>query len=193
MRIMLDPMPRQPCEQRPRGKDVGVEDDPTAELKAAMIEASKRVRHPQLPLRDFVADSGDHLVDGYERDDDDESAIPELEREDAHGRRGALLVAADMIIDRCISDLQELDFGEDGIPDSSQAEDSFVFQNFPSRHRRAYTELFFRKVLVCAIKVAQDLVSADGEPAACTTEEILRRCIAEHAIALCDEVGLGPP
>lgn len=49
------------------------------------------------------------------------------------------------------------------------------------------------KVLVSATKVAQDLVSPDAEPAACTAEEIIRRCIAEDAIDLCDEVGIGPP
>jgi hypothetical protein len=68
-----------------------------------------------------------------------------------------------------------------------------VYRAFPKRHRHAYTERFFLNVLVCVIKVAQDLCDSHAGPAACTAEEIIRNVIIKHAIALCELAELDPP
>ena len=44
-----------------------------------------------------------------------------------------------------------------GLPDPEDAEESFVYEWFPERHRGAYDEGFFPKVMVTAVKVAADL------------------------------------
>ncbi|MDQ3786415.1 MAG: hypothetical protein M3422_04125 [Actinomycetota bacterium] len=87
-------------------------------------------------MRNFVAQRVDEF-DDVEDEDFADASVPAEERDDAHARRGALLVAAEMIIDRCITDLQTVDFSNGGVPDPAQAEDTFVFQRFPRRHRRA--------------------------------------------------------
>lgn len=162
-----------------------------AAMSRELATASRRVRHPELPLHVFVAElpSDDDLLD----EDGSEWIVPEHDRQPAHARRGALLVAAEEIIDMCIDDLQYLDFEPDGSPDARQADESFVYRRFPTRHRSAYDEQFFRNVLVCAIKVAQDLADPDGARPACTVEEIVRDAVVEHALALCEHAGVGPP
>lgn len=162
-----------------------------AAMSRELATASRRVRHPELPLHVFVGDlpSDDDLLD----EDGSEWIVPEHDRQPAHARRGALIVAAEEIIDTCIDDLQYLDFEPDGSQDARQADESFVYRRFPPRHRSAYDEQFFRKVLVCAIKVAHDLANPNGARAACTAEEIVRDAVVEHALALCEHAGLGPP
>lgn len=160
-------------------------------LKRELGAASRRVRHPELPLHLFVvalADD-DELLD----EDGSEWVVPEHDREAAHARHGALIAAVEEVIDRCIDDLQYLDFEPDGLPNPDEADDSFVCAYFPERHRAAYNERFFRNVLVCAIKVAQDLGDPHGGRAACTAEEIIRNAVAERALTLCDHAGVGPP
>lgn len=160
-------------------------------LRRELAAASGRVRHPALPLHVFVEDLGsdDDLLD----EEGSVWIVPDRDREPAHGRRGALIAAADQIIDMCIDDLQYLDFETDGLPDPDEADDSFVYSYFPRRHRHAYNERFFRNVLVCAVKVAQDLADPDGGLAACTAEEIVRNAVVERALALCEQAGVGAP
>jgi hypothetical protein len=151
-----------------------------------------KVQHPALSMSYFVADldvlPDDETSSGMDEDD----RIPDEERESARLRRAALLVAALDIVDRCMDDLQLLEF-ENGLPDSDYADESFVYQRFPVRHRGAYDEAFFRKVLVTAVKVAGDLANPDAGYASCTAEEIIRRAIGQDAIDLCDDAGLARP
>jgi hypothetical protein len=115
-------------------------------------------------------------------DTDDETQIPAAELEPARLRRAALMAAAEEIIDRCVDDLQVVEFDDDGrLVDLDEAEDTFVFEAFPPRYRGVYDERFFRKVLVTSVKVAQDLADPHGGPAACTAEEIIRRAIGTVA------------
>jgi hypothetical protein len=108
-------------------------------------------------------------------------------------RRAALVVAAVEIVDRCIDDLQLIEFGDDQRPDAEDAEDSFVYEWFPGRHRKAYDENFFRKVMVTAVQVAADLADLEGGPASCTAEEIVRHAVGVIAGEFCEAVGLGRP
>ena len=107
------------------------------------------------PLAHFVADS-DQLPEDFGGDGCEDLDLPPAALEEARQRRAALVVAATGIIDRGIDDLRELDFGDDGLPDPDQAEESFVFERFPARHRASYDEPFFRNVLVTVVKVAQE-------------------------------------
>jgi hypothetical protein len=142
-----------------------------------------------LELCRFVADADD-LPDLEEIDDDD---VPVDQRGPAKLRRAALLVAAIDVVDRCIEELRFIEFDEDAMPDEDDAEDSFVYEWFPRRHRRYYNEDFFRKVLVTTVQVAADLANPAGGPASCTAEEIVRHAIGEIAMSLCDDASLGPP
>jgi hypothetical protein len=167
-----------------------VADDPRAELIASMVELSNRVRHPNLSLDHFVSDS-------FEFEDDDQekrlAGLPAAEIELAKARRGSVALAADQIIDRCIEDLQEIPFDDEGMPDPELAEESFVYEVFPQRHRRAYNQLFFRKVLVTVVKVAQDIADPHGPAAACTAEEIVRQAVGHAATTVCELVDLEEP
>ncbi|ONI91731.1 hypothetical protein ALI22I_07640 [Saccharothrix sp. ALI-22-I] len=156
-----------------------------------------RVRHPDLWIGAFVAPAwyGDAEIDDSADEKDVEAALPADERERARRRRGTLLVAANRIIDDCISDLTHLGFDDTGLPDADDAEDSVVYRFFPPRHRDAYDEDFFRQVLVTAVKVAHDLADPHGRPAACTAEEVIRDTVLDLARDLCLEADLGamPP
>jgi hypothetical protein len=159
-----------------------VDPDDMTELRSRLAAVADRVRHPNLLLAHFLSREAVYNDDSLIDIDDDESQIPAAELEPARLRRAALLVAAEEIIDRCIDDLQVVEFDEDGrLVDLEEAEDTFVFDAFPSRHRGAYDEQFFRNVLVTAIKVAQDLADPGGGPAACTVEEIVRRAVGAVA------------
>jgi len=110
-----------------------VTDDSLAALKASLVEASKKVRHPRLPLSFFVSSKY------HDTDDDAETplaGVPAAEVEVAHMRRGSVMLAAELIIDQCIQDLQLIRFGDHGLPDPDMAEASFVYEEFPIRHRR---------------------------------------------------------
>jgi hypothetical protein len=162
-------------------------------IRSRLAAVAHRVRHPSLPLVSFAAD----LPDGD--DDEDENRVDEVtdddlsdeERDAARLRRAALLLAAMQVIDQCIDDLRMIDFeaGTSG----DEAEDSFVYEWFPPRHRDAYDEDFFRKVLVSAVRVADDLADPDGDYATCTAEEIIRHALGVIAEELCDAANLGQP
>jgi hypothetical protein len=170
-----------------------VDPDDTTELRSRLATVADRVRHPNLLLARFLSREAVYNDDSLIDIDDDESQIPAAELEPARLRRAALLVAAEEIIDRCIDDLQLVEFDEDGRPaDLDEAEDTFVFEAFPARYRDAYDEQFFRNVLVTAIKVAQDLADPDGGPAACTAEEIIRRAVGTGAEQWWEITDLGP-
>jgi hypothetical protein len=159
--------------------------DSYEQLVRSRLEAAvARVRHPALTLGYFTAGTDG---DRDDHDDGEDDEVPAEERESAALRRAALLVAALDIIDSCIGDLQILDFGEDQLPDEEEAEDSFVYEWFPKRHRSAYDEDFFRKTLVTAVKVANDFANPDGGPAACTAEELIRHAAGVIAGDLCED------
>lgn len=174
--------------------------DEVSELRLLLAAAADRVRHPNLSLANFVSRESAYANNAADRpdaaadsDEDDETTILAEEQEPARLRRAALAVAATEIIDRCIDDLQIVDFDEDGqLADPDDTGETFVAEAFPPRYRHAYDEAFFRRVLVTAIKVAQDLADPHGGPAACTAEEIIRRAIGELAMHLWDITGLGP-
>lgn len=161
----------------------------TQTIRAKLAAVADRVRHPSLPLIYFV--SGEAIVDDAIEDDAD---IPEVEREPARLRRAALALAADEIIERCVADLQTVDFDRNGqVAGSDGAEESFVYEFFPSRFRSSYNERFFRDILVTAVKVAYDLADPNGEEATCTAEEIVRQAIGELATVWWDMSDLGEP
>lgn len=151
--------------------------------------AAGKARHPALGLWNFVAEAG------VLPDDDDlsDESVPDGEREYAEMRRAALVAAATEAVDSCITDLREMSFDHGGRPDADEAPDSFVFRWFPKRHRGAYDEDFFRKVLVIAVQVAADLANPEGGPAACTADEIVRHAVGRMAMELCEKAGLGRP
>jgi len=163
----------------------GSDHDGDSPLRSVLAAAAHRVRHPAAPLAHFVADA-DQLPEDFDGDGDgcEDLDLPPAALEEARQRRAALVVAATGIIDRSIDDLRELDFGDDGLPDPDQAEESFVFERFPARHRAGYDEVFFRNVLVTVVKVAHDLADPHGEPAACTAEEIVRDAVIDEALGL---------
>lgn len=164
-------------------------DDAQAELIAAMIDASDKVKHSALPLDLFLSLDAYDVLD----DADDLSKVSDAELQLAHARRGAVMSAAEQIIDECIDDLQELDFDDDGMPEPDRAEESFVYAEFPERHRSAYNEGFFRRTLVTAVKVTNDLADPDAPPASCTAEEIIVDAIGQRATSLCELGGIPQP
>jgi hypothetical protein len=163
------------------------QDDVTGEVRSRLLAAARKARHPELSLARFVADVSMLPEDGDFADDD----VPPGEREQARLRRAALIVAATDVVDRCIDDLQRIEFGDDQLPDADDAEDSFVYGWFPARHRRTYDEGFFRKVMVTAVQVAADLGSPQGGAASCTAEEIVRHAVGAIAGEICEAAGLG--
>jgi hypothetical protein len=165
--------------------------------RSRLFAAAGKVRHAALVLGNFTTEvaavSGDEDDDELTDDPDADHSVPEEEREPARLRRAALLVAALDIVDWCIDDLQASAFGLNGLPDPENAEGSFVYEWFPERHRGAYDEVFFRKVMVTAVKVAADLADPDGGPACCTAEEIVRHAAGAISGKPCEQAGLGRP
>lgn len=157
--------------------------------RTRLAAAKGKARHPGLALGNFVADLN-VLPDLDEVSDED---VPHAERENAELRRAAMIVAANRVVDWCIDDIELVMFDDKGQADEETAEDSFVYDVFPDRHRRSYDRKFFRKVLVTAVRVADDLADPDGGPAACTAEEIIRHAVSSLAMNLCEEAGLGQP
>lgn len=172
------------------GRTVSLPWDAVADsVRSRLRAAAGKARHPDLALWRFVADM-DVLPDG---DEISEDGVPAGEREPAELRRAALLVAAADVVDRCIDDLQLIEFGDDHRPDADETADSFICEWFPGRHRDAYDEDFFRKVMVTAVQVAADLGDPLGGPASCTAEEIVRHAVGVIAGELCEAAGLGRP
>lgn len=166
-------------------------DDSLVALRSALLAASDKVRHPALSLDYFV--SSDYLDLLGENEDESLHGVPEGEVQAAKIRRGSVMAAAEQVIDQCIEDLKQVTFGHDGFPVSDRAEESFVYEEFPRRHRHAYDQGFYRKVLVTAVKVAQDLADPQGVEAACTAEEIIRAALGHIATGLCELVELDEP
>lgn len=153
-------------------------------VRTALTRAASRVRHADLVLRKFVADPGRELViDGR--------VVPDAV-EPARLRRGAVLVAANEIIERCLDDVGEIAFDHGGLP-VADAMGSFVHEWFPEQHRDFYDREFFRMVLVTAGKVAMDLTDAHAGASACVVEDVIRRAIGFGSVALCAAAGLGRP
>jgi len=169
-------------------------------VRAALARVAHRVRHPDLPLVAFAAEIPDvpdlaALLDSDDEDEEIEITDADLsaeEREAARLRRAALMVAAIQVVDQCIDDLQVIDFGDPALL-ADEAADSFVYEWFPPRHRDAYDETFFRKVLVSAVRVADDLADPGAGHASCTAEEIIRHAIGMIAVELCEVADLGQP
>ena len=108
-------------------------DDVADSVRSGLCAAAGKARHPDLVLWHFAADM-DVLPDD---DDISEDDVPAGEREPAERRRAVLLVAAVDVVDRCIDDLQLIEFGDDQRPDADGAADSFAYEWFPGRHRGA--------------------------------------------------------
>ncbi|QFZ20377.1 hypothetical protein [Saccharothrix syringae] len=72
------------------------------------------------------------------------------------------------IVYECIDDLRRIDFSDAGASGGDEVAESLVHRFLPTRFRHDYDEAFFRKVLVTAVKVAQDLADPVGRAAACT-------------------------
>jgi hypothetical protein len=160
-------------------------------LRDALLAASDKVRHPALSLDYFVSVRClDVVGDG---DDRTLTGVPDVEVQAARIRRGSVIVAAEQVIDQCITDLQQVTFDDEGFPTGERAEESFVYEEFPHRHRHAYNQTFYRKVLVTAIKVAHDLADPQGADAGCTAEEIIRAALGPIATGLCQLVELDEP
>ena len=164
-------------------------DDVAGDVWFKLLAAAGKARHPKLALWRFVADTG--VLPG--QDEISEDDVPGGEREAAELRRAALVVAALDVVDRCVDDLQLTGFVDDQRPEPGEAEDSFVYEWFPGRHRGTYDEGFFRKVMVTAVQVAADLVDPQGGPASCTAEEIVRHAVGGIAGELCEADPLGKP
>jgi len=147
------------------------------------MAVADRVNHPDLPLSLFL-DSDPSATAGNESPDRDD--VPEWsddERRVARLRRGALVVAAHCIID----DLRHIDFAAAAPPAPDETEDSLVYRFFPVRFRHDYHGDFFRKVLVTAVKAAQDLADPRGGAAACTAEAIIRAAVLATTWDVWDE------
>jgi hypothetical protein len=164
--------------------DAWVTEDAVVAFRDALSAASDKVRHPALSLDYFV--STDYLDLLEENDDGSLDGVPDDEVQAARIRRGSAMAAVEQVIDQCIEDLRQVPFDRDGFPVSDRAKESFVYEEFPRRHRRAYNQDFYRKVLVTVIKVAQDLADPQGGEASCTAEEIIISAIGGLATGLCE-------
>lgn len=131
-------------------------------MRSRLLAARGKVRHPDLGLWRFVADA--EVLSDPEGDEWTDGSVPEDERESAELRKASLLVAATDIVDWCIDDIQMIEFADDEWPEDDSVEESFVYAWFPRRHRRAYDEDFFRKVLIIAVQVAAVLADPQGAP-----------------------------
>ncbi|MGM1059418.1 hypothetical protein [Saccharothrix sp. Mg75] len=156
-------------------------------LRRMLTTLSDRVRHPDLPLSLFLDPDSVHAMD----EDVDTSAWSDDALRNARLRRGAVMAAAHRIVDECIDDLHGIGFPGAGAPNAGEAEESFVHRFFPIRSRDGNDEGFFRKALVTAVEVAQDLADPHGGAAACTAEAIIRAALPAITQAMCEEAGVG--
>jgi hypothetical protein len=158
--------------------DAGVE-----ELRRELDVLADRAQHPSLELERFI--------DDY--DEEDEPDQDELTR--ARRRRGAVLYAVNMLTEACLTDQVTLDWDlESGqLTDGSDPTDSFVWEAFPPRFRRAYDAGFFAKVLVTTIKVGYDLARPGAGMPSCVAEEIIIDAVCRTAEQVMDEAKIGRP
>lgn len=167
-------------------------------------ELASRARHPAMALEYFL----DAPVETPETADplnDDISLIaagvsPERIR-DAVLRRAGVMWAANHVIDRCLEDLAQGSWDEDtGLPASDPGgeegdfgDGAFLSEHFPPRFAQHYTRTFLEKILVTAVKVAQDLADPNGDAASCTAEELVRNAICDLAVVAWDLAGVTSP
>lgn len=167
-------------------------------------ELASRARHPAMVLEYFL-DEPIETAETAEPLNDDISLVaagisPERIR-DATLRRAGIVWAANHVIDRCLEDLTRGTWDEhSGVAasdaaddDSGLGEDRFLSEHFPPRFAQHYARGFLAKVLVTAVKVAQDLADPNGDAAACTAEELIRNAICELAAIAWDLAELSPP
>ena len=159
--------------------------DGTEALLAELDRLADRARHPALE------------IDGFTDDDGEEGDI-ELRPEQellVRRRRATVIYAANLVVNECLDDQQRLEWDEDtGLPVvDGDLGDSFVWRFFPPRFRGAYDAVFFRRVLVTAVKVGYDLAREDGGSPACIGEELVINAICQMAERVMDEAGLGRP
>lgn len=157
----------------------------------------------------------DRFFDEYPHTDDDEHPVRDADFEalgvsqerirDARRRWGALIHAANMVVQDCLDDHATQSWIDDEF-DSDEADEglntadlevslmgaSFVARFFPPRFRHAYDEEFFGKVLVTAVKVGYDLVHPEGGEPACIAEEIIINAICQIAVQTAEAAGLEP-
>jgi hypothetical protein len=130
------------------------------------------VRHPVLEIALF-ASAAPEVVDEF-GEAFVELALSELPH--ARLRRGALMVAANLVFDEVLDDLVIMSGGD---PHSRDPEERFVEQYLPSRYRYAYDpELHKLLAAVAAVAaVAYNLASPNGEYPSCTAEELVLSAI----------------
>ena len=147
-----------------------------------------QVRHPALHPALFLA----------AREIDEDGGLPEVDEDAvwaaadgqqrylARVRRGALIAAANLALDRLLGDLTRLQNG-----DRLGGEDLFVDHHLPPRYRARYDRVFHRKLVASAAKVGFELTNPCGGYPACTAEELLLYAVLREWQLLLDVTDLG--
>lgn len=157
-------------------------------FREQMEALADRVRTPLLSDDVFVAADDPDLWD-----DDGELTRPltDQEQSDAQIRRGALMLAAQQVMDWLFDDLADFTF--DTSIGLEAYEESFIHQAFPERFRRAYDDHFARNIVATACKVVAELGSPNGEYAACIADEIVTYLIIKRSYQLMELAGFDDP
>jgi hypothetical protein len=126
-----------------------------------------QVRHPALHPALFLAA---HEIDEDEElleveDDAVWAAVDGQQRYLARVRRGALIAAANVALDRLLGDLTRLENG-----DRLGGEELFVEDHLPPRYRSGYDRAFHLKLVASAAKVGFELTNPYGDYPACTAK-----------------------
>jgi hypothetical protein len=157
-----------------------------SDLAFSFERYADQVRHPALELALFAAHLPDEAIDG---DDDALPDLPDEQVRNARRRRGALLVAANMIFDQVTDDILSMTRADSR---ASASTDRFVDEFFPPRYRHLYDETFHRKLLATVAKVGYDLVNYSAGPPACTAEELVLWAVLQQWQSLLEMSELGP-
>jgi hypothetical protein len=147
-----------------------------------------QVRHPALHPALFLA--------AHEMDEDEElleveddavwAAVDGQQRYLARVRRGALIAAANVALDRLLGDLTRLENG-----DRLGGEELFVEDHLPPRYRSGYDRAFHLKLVASAAKVGFELTNPYGDYPACAAEELLLYAVLREWQLLLDITDLG--
>jgi hypothetical protein len=142
-----------------------------------MATFADRVRTPLLPDEALIGALEDSA---WNEDGNLTRPLTAREQADVQARRGALMLAALVIMDEVFDDLETVGFDPDE-DDPDDLDSTFIYQAFPPRFRAAYDGLFARKVTVSVAKILGDLGSPNSDYPACTAEEIITYTIIQRA------------
>lgn len=145
------------------------------------------VRHPALHPALFLTELDDEGAEVLEVDADAMWAGADARhRHMARVRRGALIAAANVVVDRLLRDLTLLEIGEpfDGV-------ELFVEDHLPPRYRPRYDHRFHGKLVATAAKVSFELTNPHGDHPACTAEELVLYAVLREWQVLLDITDLG--